>query len=52
MLGVNFDVTEARLAQEAVLEGQAKLEAALASMTDAVFIGLIPESNSLQQRFL
>ncbi len=38
MLGVNFDVTEARLAQEAVLESQAKLEAALASMTDAVFI--------------
>lgn len=38
MLGVNFDVTEARLAQEAAQGSQAKLEAALASMTDAVFI--------------
>jgi len=38
MLGINFDVTEAHLAQEAVLESQAKLEAAMASMTDAVSI--------------
>ncbi len=36
--GVATDVTERRRSEEAVLAGKAKLEAALASMTDAVFI--------------
>lgn len=38
MLGVDFDVTEARLASAALEESQSRLEAALTSMTDAVSI--------------
>jgi len=36
--GVGLDITERKLAEEAVREQQAKLQAALASMSDAVFI--------------
>jgi PAS domain S-box-containing protein len=36
--GVQIDVTERKRAEEAVRESQARLQAALASMTDAVFI--------------
>lgn len=38
MLGVNFDITERNVAKLALIESQTKLEVALASMTDAVFI--------------
>jgi PAS domain S-box-containing protein len=38
MTGVCWDVTQRKQAEEALRESRAKLEAALASMTDAVFI--------------
>ncbi|NJK98679.1 MAG: PAS domain S-box protein [Bacteroidales bacterium] len=38
LVGVNYDITEQRNNTEALAASKAKLEAALASMTDAVFI--------------
>ncbi len=38
MVGINYDITARKQAEEAVLASKAKLDAALASMTDAVFI--------------
>ena len=40
ILGTLLDITDHKLAEEAVHESQAKLQAALTSMTDAVFIVL------------
>ncbi|MDP3839149.1 MAG: PAS domain S-box protein, partial [Methylococcales bacterium] len=38
MIGTHIDITERKLAEETIQASKAKLEAALASMTDAVFI--------------
>jgi PAS domain S-box-containing protein len=38
LIGTNIDITERKLAEAALREGRATLEAALESMTDAVFI--------------
>lgn len=37
-VGMNFDITEQKLAQDAIRESQSKLKAAIESMSDAIFI--------------
>jgi PAS domain S-box-containing protein len=55
MLGTIQDITERKQAEAAIIESRAKLEAALASMTDAVFIsdtaGRLLEFNEAYARF-
>lgn len=38
MIGVNYDITDRKLAEQELISSKAKLETAIASMTDAVFI--------------